>query len=68
MDSTQRHLNGLILTERVELLASLHFILNYSYTRPENDQEAIERLLLQKPKFKDYVGNALEIIHQYFDE
>lgn len=52
--------------ELLELLASLHFIINYSYPRPQSHHEAIARLTRIKPNFSDYADRILPIIITHF--
>jgi hypothetical protein len=50
----------------LELLASLHFVLNYGYPKPTTKELAISQLTLQKTKFTKHDGEvALELLEKY---
>ena len=53
-------------TQILELIGSLHFILNHSYNEP-NDENAITRLNSEKPKFRAHSRAALRLVKTFFE-
>ena len=49
----------------LELLASLHFVLKYGYPKPPTREHAIFQFGIQKPKFRNDAGVAMELLQRY---
>ena len=51
LDLAESELGELTFQERLELLASLHFVYHHSYERPRDGNEVVQKLLRLRPRY-----------------